>query len=95
MVLEGKGIPIKEDQVLKMLVEERGIKSWAEISRLMALEFKLTGRSGKQCRERYHNHLDTTIKQGPWSKQEEQLLVDLQDSFGNRWADISRAIVGR
>ena len=54
-----------------MLVVERGLTKWAVIARIMADEFQITGRSGKQCRERYHNHLDQRIKHGPWSKQEE------------------------
>ena len=95
MARRGISPPIQEDRVLKVLVEERGIKSWAEIAKLMASEFLILERSGKQCRERYHNHLDTKIKHGPWSRQEEQLLVEMQNSFGNRWADISRGIAGR
>ena len=39
---------------------------------------RMTARNGKQCRERWANHLDPSIKKGPWSKQEEQLLDTLQ-----------------
>jgi hypothetical protein len=85
----------QEDKVLKMLVEERGEIKWALIARVMADEFQLTGRTGKQCRERYHNHLDNRIKHGPWSKQEEEALIALQKNMGNHWAEISRALAGR
>ena len=61
----------------------------------MEAEFGLTGRTGKQCRERYHNHLDNTIRRDKWLPQEENDLIALHDAMGNRWADISRAIPGR
>jgi hypothetical protein len=43
----------EEDQVLKLLVEERKMAKWSHISRVMEEEFQLAGRNGKQCRERY------------------------------------------
>jgi hypothetical protein len=52
----------KEDRILKDLYEEKNIKKWSEIARIMELEHHIKGRNGKQCRERYHNHLDNSIK---------------------------------
>jgi len=34
----------------------------------------LDGRSGKQCRERWHNHLDPQINKTAWNEDEEQII---------------------
>jgi len=36
---------------------------------------KLNGRTGKQCRERWHNQLDPSIRKDPWTKEEETVLM--------------------
>ncbi len=41
----------EEDTILKNIVEETGANNWASIAE------KITSRTGKQCRERWHNHL--------------------------------------
>lgn len=41
-----------EDQQLLALVEELGSDKWVAVGKRMVT------RTGKQCRERYHNHLD-------------------------------------
>lgn len=41
---------------LKKLVKHFGVKKWAQIAEQMV------GRAGKQCRERWHNHLRPDIK---------------------------------
>ncbi len=54
----------EEDEKIRMLVTERGPQKWSAIAK------HLPGRMGKQCRERWHNHLDPNIKKGPWSDEE-------------------------
>ncbi len=44
----------------------------------------LTGRNGKQCRERWHNHLDPAIKRHPFTKEEDHTLVEAHASVGNK-----------
>jgi hypothetical protein len=54
------------------------------------------GRIGKQCRERWHNHLNPEIKKSPWTEEEDRIIVQAQrDGIGNRWADISKMLKGR
>ncbi len=55
----------------------------------------LPGRIGKQARERWYNHLDPTVRKGPWSKSEDTILVNSQLELGNRWTQIARRLPGR
>ncbi|KFK37734.1 hypothetical protein AALP_AA3G022300 [Arabis alpina] len=79
----------EEDRKLIKLVRQHGERKWAMISE------KLEGRAGKQCRERWHNHLRPDIKKDSWSKEEEKVLVEAHTRIGNKWAEIAKLIQGR
>lgn len=50
-----------EDEAIRTLVEKHGTSNWTFIAdSLLALECNTPGRSGKQCWERWHNHLGET-----------------------------------
>jgi len=51
---------------------------------------KFTDRSGKQCRERWVNHLQPNIRKECWTSEEEELLVHAHSTFGNRWSAIAK-----
>jgi myb proto-oncogene protein len=46
------------------LVKKYGPKRWTLIAK------HLKGRIGKQCRERWHNHLNPEIKKTAWTEEE-------------------------
>ncbi|CAI9106948.1 OLC1v1006199C1 [Oldenlandia corymbosa var. corymbosa] len=52
-------------------------------------------RVGKQCRERWLNHLRPNIKKDNWNEEEEKLLIRVHKEVGNRWAEIAKKIPGR
>jgi hypothetical protein len=52
-------------------------------------------RTGKQCRERYTNHLKPTLKLSEWSPMEDALACRLHHSLGSKWATIARFLPGR
>uniref|UniRef100_A0A5B7BW22 Uncharacterized protein n=1 Tax=Davidia involucrata TaxID=16924 RepID=A0A5B7BW22_DAVIN len=55
----------------------------------------LPGRIGKQCRERWHNHLNPDIKKDAWMLEEELALMNAHRVHGNKWAEIAKVLPGR
>jgi hypothetical protein len=49
---------IQEDRAFIELHQQRGVRKWTQISQLLKEEFGFMGRSAKNCRERYNNHLN-------------------------------------
>ncbi|XP_042443930.1 transcription factor MYB118-like [Zingiber officinale] len=95
MQVQKKSDPVKgqwtteEDRMLIELVEKHGLKKWALIARM------LKGRIGKQCRERWHNHLRPDIKTGSWTEEEDMILIQAHAEVGNRWVEIAKRMPGR
>ena len=71
------------------LVAENGPQKWTHVAE------HLPGRIGKQCRERWHNHLNPRIKKIPWSIKEEWILFLSHKSSGNKWAEMAKILEGR
>lgn len=79
----------EEDQKLRQLVEKYSPRNWSFLARIMGT------RQGKQCRERWHNHLNPEIKKTPFTKEEDKLIVQLHMKYGNRWSEIAKHLPGR
>ena len=47
----------EEDNSIFAMVQKYGVKSWAAIAEKISTVYGIQGRTGKQCRERWHNHL--------------------------------------
>ena len=75
---------VQEDEIITKFVTENGCKSWAKLATL------LPGRIGKQCRERWFNHLDPNISRSAWTPDEDRILYKLHEQFGNHWSKISK-----
>lgn len=79
----------EEDMKLIELVKQFGPEKWSNISSY------LPGRLGKQCRERWYNHLNPEVRKTGWSKEEEWVLFLLHRKYGNSWSNFSEKIPGR
>lgn len=79
----------EEDQKIIELVNRYGSKKWSTIAEA------LPGRIGKQCRERWHNHLNPSINKEPWTQEEELALIHAHQIYGNKWAELSKVLPGR
>ena len=79
----------EEDEQLRALVAEYGVKKWALISTKMA------AKGAKQCRRRWQNYLNNDIKQGGWSEEEDRILLEGHRLHGNKWTEIARMVTGR
>ena len=55
----------------------------------------MDSRTGKQCRERYVNHLDPDTKRSAWTMEESAVIRDMFPTHGTKWSQYISALPGR
>ena len=63
--------------------------NWIEVER------HLPGRTSQQCRKRWHYKLNPQKKCDIWTKEDDDLILKLQQTLGNKWSQIGKHLDGR
>uniref|UniRef100_A0A2R5LNQ6 Putative mrna splicing protein cdc5 myb superfamily n=1 Tax=Ornithodoros turicata TaxID=34597 RepID=A0A2R5LNQ6_9ACAR len=77
-----------EDEILKAAVMKYGKNQWSRIASL------LHRKSAKQCKARWYEWLDPSIKKTEWTREEEEKLLHLAKLMPTQWRTIA-PIIGR
>eukprot|EP01031_Cornospumella_fuschlensis_P034526 gene34526-41803_t len=88
ILLKGGVWKNSEDEILKAAVMKYGKNQWSRVASL------LNRKSPKQCKARWYEWLDPSIKKTDWSREEEEKLLHLAKLMPNQWRTIA-PIVGR
>lgn len=81
----------EEDKKLVDLIKQHGDRSWNLVSKLMGT------RNQRQCRERWKHYLSCDMKNSlkPWTKEEDEILINKYNELGAKWTKIARELPGR
>ncbi|KAH8857943.1 Cell division cycle 5-like protein, partial [Schistosoma japonicum] len=82
------GLILREDEILKAAVMKYGKNQWARIASL------LHRKAAKQCKARWYEWLDPSVKKTEWSREEDEKLLHLAKLMPTQWRTIA-PIVGR
>ncbi|KAK2990965.1 hypothetical protein RJ640_007113 [Escallonia rubra] len=80
----------EEDEQLNAIVTLLGERRWDALAKASGLR-----RSGKSCRLRWMNYLRPNLKHGLISEEEEQIILQLHEQWGNKWSKIAQRLPGR
>ncbi|KAL3505662.1 hypothetical protein ACH5RR_031044 [Cinchona calisaya] len=80
----------EEDEILINYIKLNGEGSWRSLPKNAGLL-----RCGKSCRLRWINYLRTDLKRGNFSREEEETIIKLHTSVGNKWSLIASNLPGR
>lgn len=73
-LVKGPWTKDEDDTIVECI--NAGVTKWSEIAA------RIPGRIGKQCRERWFNHLDPSINKSAWSPEEDRMLEEYQAKLG-------------
>lgn len=76
-----------EDEILANYVRKHGEGNWNAVQKHTGL-----ARCGKSCRLRWTNHLRPDLKKGPFTPEEERLIIEMHADMGNKWAQMAMQV---
>ncbi|KAH1121322.1 hypothetical protein J1N35_004482 [Gossypium stocksii] len=80
----------QEDLRLITFIQRHGHENWRALPKQAGLL-----RCGKSCRLRWINYLRPDVKRGNFSKEEEETIIRLHETLGNKWSKIASHLAGR
>ncbi|CDI78717.1 hypothetical protein EAH_00001190 [Eimeria acervulina] len=72
-----------EDEILKAAVMKYGLNNWSRVASL------LVKKSAKQCKARWYEWLDPSVKKTEWTLEEEEKLLHLAKIMPSQWRTIA------
>lgn len=78
-----------EDDLLTKLVNRHGENNWKDIAK------EMPNRNTRQCKERWNSYLSPKINHGPWTEEEDRMLIQKHKELGPKWVELSKYFVGR
>ncbi|KAI9988646.1 hypothetical protein PInf_022096 [Phytophthora infestans] len=79
----------EQDEALKKAVAEVGHRNW------MAVAERVPGRDNAQCLQRWNKVLKPGLVKGPWSVEEDAMLMEMMLKGYDNWRQVSNSIPGR
>ncbi|XP_015081864.1 transcription factor MYB15-like [Solanum pennellii] len=80
----------EEDRKLAAYITKYGSWNWRQLPKYAGL-----ARCGKSCRLRWMNYLRPNIKRGNYTKEEDEIILNLHAQLGNKWSTIASHLPGR
>lgn len=80
---------VEEDAKLLDIMIKLQFVNWEQVSA------HLPGRTSRQCRERWVNYLNPSIRTDPWNEEEDTLLLQKVNELGRCWSNIGKFFNGR
>ncbi|KAF9605790.1 hypothetical protein IFM89_018517 [Coptis chinensis] len=80
----------EEDEKLRNFIFRYGHGCWSTLPSRAGLQ-----RNGKSCRLRWINYLRPGLKRGIFTTQEDEIILALHRSLGNKWSQIAQQLPGR
>ena len=74
-----------EEDRLRKSVAGYGL-SWVQVASA------ISGRTNDQCREKWHELVDSSTEKSTWTEAEDKILLENVKLFGNRWKSIGLKI---
>jgi myb proto-oncogene protein len=79
-----------KDELLKKVVEQYGAKNWKKVASF------LKDRTDVQCLHRWQKVLNPNLVKGPWTKEEDEIVIEMVKRYGPRnWSAIAQHLPGR
>ena len=78
-----------DDIKLERILRSQEFNGWKNVARQMP------GFTPKQLRDRWHNYISPKNSFGPWTPEEDQIVVQKVKEFGTKWSLIASFLNGR
>ena len=79
----------EEDKLLIELASKSKVHNWNDIAEALGT------RNARQCRERWNNYLNPTLRNDPWTEEEDRLLLEKHHELGTHWNKIAKSFKNR